>query len=103
MLEITTRPSWAGPNPSPSTELADRFVGVEIPNDATPEQQRKAVNAFIETLSLIEHLGWYDHTSDWDFHIGVELMDGRANTHIGDGAEIAWLGEAPTMVHATED
>jgi hypothetical protein len=77
---------------APSSEIADRFEGVVVDEGADNEQIHRTVNAFIEMFHLLERLGWYDHTSDWDFHIGVELTDGRTNNHIGDGAEIEWLG-----------
>ena len=72
----------------PSSILADRFNGVLIPDDATTEMKQNYVNFFVEMFHLLERTGEFDHTNDWDFHVGVELWDGRKFDHFGDGAEV---------------
>lgn len=102
-IAIAETPSYVDDSSSPSYELAQRFSGVALPNDATPEQRRKLVNSYIEFYHMLERLGWYDHTSDWDFHIGIRLNDGRSDDHIGDGATIEWNGGADEFVYSGAD
>lgn len=103
-VRITNPPDYAGDaSAAPSYVLAQSFHGVEIPDDASPEQQHRLVDFFIRMYELLERQGWYDHTSDWDFHIGLTLTDGRKNDHIGDGATIAWADTADPLVYGGED
>lgn len=58
-------------------------------DDADDDEGRhEAVNMFVELYHLLEGTGWYEHTGDWDFHLGVLLEDGREENHFGDGAMI---------------
>ncbi len=106
-VNIVARPSYKDSpfyvHEAPVSDLAGRFEGVTIDDGADNEQIHRTVNFFVEMVQLLDRLGWYDHTSDWDFHIGVELVDGRTNNHIGDGATIEWVGEPPTGVYGGED
>ena len=71
---------------SPSSQMAERFGGVEIPEEANMDLRRQYVHFFVVMYDLLDRTGWYDHTGDWDFHIGVVLRDGREEHHFGDGA-----------------
>jgi hypothetical protein len=89
-LLITETPSWLRdyPNRHLSSELADRFDGVLIDDADDDEGRHMAVNMFVSLYHLLEGTGWYEHTGDWDFHLGVRLEDGREESHFGDGAMI---------------
>lgn len=88
---------------SPSSQLADRFGGVEFDFEDSLEDRRKGVHAFVSIFRLLEHMGWYEHTSDWDFHVAVELSTGRANPHIGDGASVAFITTRTSVGEVEEE
>lgn len=87
---------------NPSTMMADSFRGVSFSADDDREQRMKGLEFFTQMWRLLEHQGWYDHTSDWDFHVGIRLNDGRENSHIGDGADVYGLLVQPPG-HRTPD
>lgn len=72
-----------------STNFADSFEGVEVTADEPDDVRLSYVNFFVETFHLLEKTGWFDHTSDWDFHVGIRLRDGREEAHFGDGTTLA--------------
>ena len=90
-LAISERPSYYHDGAYPSTDLADRFSGVAIPEGVSDEMRRSYINAYVEIYHMLERMGWYDHTGDWDFHIGIKLNDGRQEDHFGDGASVDFV------------
>lgn len=88
---------------SPSKLFADSLPSFVFHDEMDLEQRRKLVNAFILYWEMLERMGWYDHTGDWDFHVGVELNTGEANDHIGDGATVDWKGQAEDLVYSGGD
>lgn len=73
----------------PSSEFLERFRGIDIPANATPEKRRREINFFIEAFQLVERTGWYDHTADWDLTISLTLTDGTL-IDFGPGATVRW-------------
>lgn len=67
-----------------STELARKFDGVAFKPEDSVVTRRVGVQTCIEWVKMLETIGWFEHTNDWDFEYRIEMVDGlQASAHAG--------------------
>ena len=67
-----------------SRQLVEVLGNVEFPERDDAEAIRCTMRGAIETVELIESLGWYESTKDFDLEWSFRLRDGRTFTcHAG--------------------
>lgn len=62
---------------SQSSHFGYMFEGVEMPK-GTAMTERTVLAYICETwMKMMDKIGWFEHTADWDLHAEIHLYDGR--------------------------
>ena len=76
-----------------STELLDAMRPLDLSTAEGPIERLTLAMDWVLENSRIEALGWWEHTSDWDLTLGVELTSGRRFELTGTPSYSLTIGE----------